>query len=732
MTNFPAHSPSSRFVISTLTQLAVLATIASTLLWGSAMKAASASEVDRVLARENQANGVTLEPTALVDDLTFLRRLYLDLIGRIPSGEEIHEFQAWPASERRERLTAKLLEHDRFADRWTTFFADMFRLRSNATGGTTLIAYVHQAIANDVPYDELCRRLISANGKADYTPEVGFILADDADPMQLAAVTSQVFLGVRMSCAQCHDHPFDVWTREDFYGLAAFFGKTRRVESRLTKVIYTTEMPQTTVLWPPEDEAGDDDRTPMQPKFPIAMKKQSRQPEFIQRFAALRAAEEKVRLAKQRAEAATSVDDLLDVAAAKATRRTSDGPDLDNVGVAQDAKSDIRKIDIKGSLYRQSELRAELASLVTSPNNKYFARAIVNRLWKELVGRGFVEPVDDFRADNPPLCPETMDYLAEEFVASGFQIRHLIGMIVRSDVYARSPAPADAEFLQREDLETAFLATPMRRMYAEALFDSIVTAGHLFDVKHPAGVNNRTIYQTVRVPVKTDGKPQGTVADLAGGDEAANGEAMAMTQKAPMQSGGYALEAAIELDFTKVLQDKKEESVQVEQMAVMSAEELEAMRMLQQSRNAKPGMKYTTEQVARVVDENPRFSSSYRMASPAPDGHFLRVFGQPGRQDLGDLRTDDPSMRQALMMLNGSVTHEASRVGELEPMYKLLTGPKADLDQAVRLAYLEVLTRKPTEAEVDRAKQILGESPVEGMADLRWVLLNCNEFRFIP
>ena len=122
------------------------------------------------------------------------------------------------------------------------------------------------------------------------------------------------------------------------------------------------------------------------------------------------------------------------------------------------------------------------------------------------------------------------------------------------------------------------------------------------------------------------------------------------------------------------------------------------------------------------------------MPAPAPEGHFLRVFGQTARVDLGEARSQSPSMRQALMMLNGKITHEASRVGELETMHTLLTGKTADLDKAVNLAYLEIMTRKPSAAEVAEAKQIIAaaKTPVDGMADLRWVLLNCNEFRFIP
>lgn len=691
----------------------------------------TASEVDRILNEENQAAKVTLKPMPIVDDLTFLRRVYIDLIGRIPSGKEIAEYQSWPADERREKLVDKLIQHERFVDRWTTFFADMLRLRSNATGGAALLAYVHKAIEEDMPYDELCRRLISANGKANATPEVGFILGDDADPLQMAAVTSQVFMGVRMSCAQCHDHPFDVWTRKDFYGLAAYYGKTQRVESRLTRVVYTTEGSRSSILWPPEDFAEADERTPMKPVFPIDLIDSEQTPEFIARLIRRRAEEEKARLAKARATAESTVDDLLDLTAAKANKETS-GSLPSELDVASEAKNDIRKIDVKADLYRQSQLRTELATLVTSPRNRFFARSIVNRLWKELIGRGFVEPVDDFRSDNLSSHPRTMDFVAEEFVAGGYNFRQLVRMIVRSDAYARANAPADADFGTRQELETAFLATPMRRMYAEAMYDSIVTAGHLFEVKHPAGVNEKVVYQTVRVPVKVE--QEGGEDTEASSELAPIASKTQVAMSAPMErmaGGGYALEQAIELDFDKLL-TAKDDDVKVDAMKVMSAEELEAMRMLQENRKPKPGMKYVTKQIERVYDDNPSFNSSYRMASPAPAGHFLRVFGQPGRQELGDLRTDDPSMRQALMMLNGRMTHEASRVGALEPIYLQLTGPKADLDQAIKTAYLEIMTRVPSAEEIAEAKEIVGDKPLDGMADLRWVLLNCNEFRFIP
>jgi hypothetical protein len=284
------------------------------------------------------------------------------------------------------------------------------------------------------------------------------------------------------------------------------------------------------------------------------------------------------------------------------------------------------------------------------------------------------------------------------------------------------------------ELETAFLATPMRRMIGEAMYDSIVTAGHLFDVKHPAGENEVVIVEKVRVPKTKPGeKPKTAAALLAQG----NGGGKAMMAGAAMSAmkasgAGYALEDAIELDFTKVLSED-DDQVEIDKMAVMSNEQLEAERMLREKMPG-GGMDYEEKTIKRVFDANPKFNTSLRMESPAPPGHFLRVFGQTNRQDLGEYRDETPSMRQALMMLNGRLTHEASRVGKLESMYPMLTGPKADVAAAIQLAYREIMTREPSKQELAEAKQIIGEapSPLDGMADLRWLLLNCNEFRFLP
>ncbi|MBC8356752.1 MAG: DUF1553 domain-containing protein [Planctomycetes bacterium] len=696
---------------------------------GAAEPTSNSNQINQILMAENAQLGVELQPMPIANDATFLRRVYVDMIGRIPTEAEIRRFAAMPKQSRRATLVDELIQNERFADTWTVFYADMLRLRSNADGGAAAIAFVHKAIEDGTPYDELARGFISANGKAGATPEVGFVLGDNADPMALAGVTSQVFLGVRVACAQCHDHPFDVWTQHDFYGLAAYFGKTRRVETQFTNTVYTTEANQSTVLWPPEGEADANERKPMPPRFPFALASTDRPSRYISRLKNLRAEQLVALNAKQKKNPEASIDDLLtslDDKVASATR----GKKRNAFDVAAEAKRDARNLKIQPGMASESELRAELAKLITDPKNRYFSRSFANRVWAHLVGRGFVEPIDDFSDNNPPSHPKTLDYIADEFVANGYDLKTLVRMIVTSEPYQRSHVYG-LDDLTQSQLEESFLATPMRRMLSEVIYDSVVTAGHLFDAKHAAGKNLKTVWQQNRIAKASTGGE--SVADQL--TQAGGAKMKALPGKNQLASAGsYNLESAIELDFDAILKKNKEaESVAIEKMKVMSTEQLEAMRMEQQARERR-NVEYVDRFVKATIDDNPSFSSSFRMASPAAPEHFLRVFGQTSRTQLGEHRDQSPSMRQALMMLNGRLTHEASRVGELEPVFPLLIGETANLPQAIQLVYREILTRQPSSNELAEAKAIIADagSPLEGVADLRWLLLNCDEFRFLP
>jgi len=692
---------------------------------GNGDPVAVARGADATLAEENVGKN-TLKAN-LVEDLPFLRRTYIDLIGRIPTEAEIQAFMATPKSTRNQAVIDDLMKRDAFADRWAIFFGDLLRVRSRADGGGALQAFVHQAIQENMPYDDLTRRLISAAGKANAQPETAFLLGDQADPMALTGVVSQVFLGVRMQCAQCHDHPFDNWSQEEFYDLAAFFGKTRRFEQRINMRllgVYLQEQTETSVKWPPEEKSKGKVRSAVEAQFPFKLDEGDGPNKHIARFTALRKQLAEEALAKAKAiRDVSNVDDVLD----GATKRINKPNAVDPLDVTKANKEAVSQLDFGAAQYKASLLRKELAKHVTDPRNRYFSRTIVNRVWAEMLGRGFVNPIDDFKADTPPSHPKTLDYLADEFVASGYDFRFLVKAIASTEAYRLGHLPLSVSPPERMKAEHEFTATKVRRLVGEAMFDSIVLAGHLFEVKHPEGANKVIVTSYVRVPA-------GVIVDkVMEKPELGKPSGSAMGGMAAMPAGGYDLERGIEVDFKTAL--KKRDGLNVEAMKAASKEELEAEMMSKMEPTAKnTRVKYVTKEVKLEVDDNPSFISSMKMASPAPVGHFLRVFGQTDRSELDDKRDHTPSMRQALMMLNGKLTNEAARVGPMEPMHKLVAGPKADLDKAISLAYREILTREPSAGEVSDAKAIVSgqPTPVDGMADLRWALFNCNEFRYLP
>jgi len=691
---------------------------------------------DQILVKENAvAKGPQAPMAAVIDDLSFLRRATVDLIGRIPTAKEIEDFEREPAAARREKLVDRLLAHPRFAERWTVFFADMLRVRSQAEGGSQLLAFVNRSIAEHKPYDQLARELISVNGRPEQSPAAGFALGDAADPMALAGATSQVFLGVRLQCAECHDHPFDDWSQKEFYQLAAFFGQIKRVETgKNIKRVYTTEGSETRVKWPPEREQPAK-RDGVSPKFPFELVSFTTKPHYIARLEDRRKPDDK---ALSSATAKKALDDLVDGFDVKKVLK--DKPLEANL--LDEAKAAAKKGDDGRSIYMQSKMRAELASLITDPRNPYFARSFVNRVWAELVGRGFVEPLDNFSAYNEMRHPQTLQFLAQEFIASGYDLRSLVKMTMLTSTYQRGHLPAGASTADVKRAEESFTATRPRRMLGEVLFDSVVTAGHLLTHKWQQGANVREVKRQIRIPFAPP-----TMVAAANPDGTTNAPMMAM--KPAAGAAPYDLEKGITLDFeallkperTKkddddafadVLAESKKDLAMNKKMAddAMEAERQARIRLLQ-SGNAE---RFRHETITEMLDDNPKFDTTLRMASPAPPSHFLRVFGQPSRDGLGEFRDEAPSLRQELMMLNGKATHEASRVGPLEPVHKLIAGPNANQDKAVEFVYLEIYTRRPTADEVADARSVIaaGRTPAEGLADLRWAMLNSHEFRYLP
>ncbi len=698
--------------------------------------AAAAAVTDQILKQENAIAKGGVPPLAGgIDDLAYLRRATLDLIGRIPTIAEISAFERESAGDRRAKLIDRLLDHPRFAERWTVFYADMLRVRSQQDGGPQLLAYVNRSVAQGKPYDEMARELIATNGRPENTPAAGFALGDAANPMALAGATAQIFLGVRVQCAECHDHPFDDWKQKEFYELAAYFGTIKRVEQgKNIKRIYTTEGKETAVKWPPEREQAPK-RDGVAPKFPFEMVNYTTKPHFISRLEDRR----KPDTAGLSAVAAKkALDELVDGFSVKQALRDSKS----EADVLAEAKAAAKQGDDGRSVYVQSEDRKKLAAMITDPRNPYFARAFVNRVWAELIGRGFIEPLDNISAYNEIRHPQTLQFLAQEFIASGYDLRSLVKLTMLTETYQRGHLAAGVSVADVARAEESFTATRARRMLGEVLFDSVSAAGHLLTHKWPEGANVREVKRQIRIPLAT-------AAMLAAAEDKNTNQPAMMAMAKPGQAPApYDLEKGANLDFEALLKPEKmkkgedkfadvltESKMDLEMNKKMEDDAIEAVRQarirLLRSGNAE---RFRLETVSALVDDNPKFDTTLRMATPAPAAHFLRVFGQPARDNLGEFRDESPSLRQELMMLNGKATHEASRVGPLEPVHALIAGPNANAGKAVEFVYLEILTRRPTAEELSEARAVIaaGKDPADGLADLRWAMLNSHEFRYLP
>lgn len=344
-----------------------------------------------------------MNPSPLCDDSTFVRRAYLDLLGVLPAAEEARRFVADRRTDKRKQLIDALLARPEFADNWALKWSDLLRNEEKTLdrkGVQNLHAWVRQSIAEGKPVDQFARELIAARGSTYQNPPANWYRAN-RDPISRAEGTARVFLGVRLQCAKCHNHPFDRWTQDDYYSWAAWFARVQY------KVL--------------ENRRRDDNDGH----------------EFD-------------------GEQIVYLDRTSEVQNARTGRPAM--PRL--LGVAAPPEADDDRL-------------ATVARWVTSRDNPFFARSQVNRIWFHLLGRGLVDPVDDFRATNPASHPELLDELSADFVAHGFDLRHTIRTTMNSRTYQLSAESNDTEPNDSNRDEANFARAAERRLAAEPLLDAI-------------------------------------------------------------------------------------------------------------------------------------------------------------------------------------------------------------------------------------------------------------------
>ncbi len=354
---------------------------------------------------------INVNPSPVCDDAAFIRRVTLDLLGLPPTADEARQFVNDPSTGKRSALINSLLERPEFADWWAMKWSDLLRVEEKTLdrkGVENFHGWLRDAFSTHKPLDQLVREVVAGRGSTYEVPPANFYRALRT-PFERSEAIGQLFLGVRLQCSKCHNHPFDRWTQDDYYSWGSVFSRVdyKIIENRRRDSNDSHEFDGEQIVFLKDSGEAKDPRI------------------------------DKTRSAKF-------------------------------LG------------DTKGLEPQQDPLTG-LAAWLTDPHNDRFAQMLANRTWQQVMGRGIVDPIDDFRATNPPSNPALLNAIANHLVNGTsdatssasqnddrFNLRELLRVILNSRTYQLSSSVNETN---RDD-ETNFSHAFVRRHSAEQLLDA--------------------------------------------------------------------------------------------------------------------------------------------------------------------------------------------------------------------------------------------------------------------
>jgi hypothetical protein len=394
---------------------------------------------DKVAASAKAANSASASLAKSADDETFLRRASMDLIGQPPSPAEITKFVLDPSADKRAKLVDRLLATSQFGENWGRYWRDVIMYRRSEDrsllASPALTDYLTEQFNKDTPWDKVATAFITATGDVRENGAAGLIAAQFGQTPEVTAEVSRIFMGIEIQCANCHNPPTDRWKRTQFHELAAFFP-----------------------------------RIGMQP----VNKGQSGQRSF-------------------------------EVIGLDRPRFKPQNPNIPR-GELEHYMPDLKNPTAKGTLMQpvffltgqklpegtpDAERRATIAKWITSKQDPWFAKAFVNRVWAELVGEGFYEPVDDMGPDRECSAPQTLDFLANQFAAHNYDVKWVFRPIMDTTAYQRESRSRHLPG------ETPFAANCPQRLRGDELFAALMSAIGVEDdrVPHQPGKGGGARYQ---------------------------------------------------------------------------------------------------------------------------------------------------------------------------------------------------------------------------------------------
>ncbi len=417
---------------------------------------AAARKVDDLLESHWKEHGA--KPSEPLDDHEFVRRAYLEIIGRIPTIEEAEAFLR-SGGDKRGKLIDDLLVSPGYVSHTYNFWADILRLQERPSRDIWFepyMSWVKDSIASNKPYDQWVFEMLTASGRIWENPATGFQLRDAGMPLSYTDNTVRVFLGTQIGCAQCHDHPFDKWTQKQFYQLAALTNGTRySVRQAMFPGMgmfssFSDEGPAPTAM--PDTFKNRDDLIPNIGRLNYGLQMaidEGRIDNGIRNFLGANTQ----MMSYQDTEFRLPFD-----------YRYDDAQPLDVI------EAGVLWGDVPSTV-AHGDQRTQFAGWLTSRENRQFARAIANRLWKRVMGVGLVEPIDDFQDGNEPLMPELLDHLTDEILRLDFDLREFVRVLYSTKTYGQLAVVFDPTAAE----PFRFTGPALKRMTAEQLWDSLLT-----------------------------------------------------------------------------------------------------------------------------------------------------------------------------------------------------------------------------------------------------------------
>jgi hypothetical protein len=582
--------------------------------------------VDREISKVWERDGVT--PAARSSDSEFVRRVYFDLTGAPPTPENVIAFLDDSAQDKRAKLIDALVADARFgrhiADQWSPIL--LGRSQKQKGGADHMLAvWMARQINAGKGFDTLVYDMIAASGRMSENPAVAYwAVKDEQRTPDFAGLASKHFTGVQIQCAQCHKHPYEEMTTDDFAGVASFFNGLR-----IRKDGNTEPANPSTV-----DERVKFNRKPSEADLKKLDEKRRKE------------LEERLKYSSPRF-----------------------------------LKGEPVKIE------DTTLLRATYAKWVIAPENKQTRRYLANRYWSFIFGQGLQNPIDDFNSFNHPSHPELLEALADELLASKFNLQRFYRAILKSKTYQLSSSGGARKGANVETWHYA--AYPVKQLSPEQFFASLLSL-----TTDTSGLRDaRKRFEQNFDRVRKEAQRQA--------DEQAKEK-----EKAKEEKPGDAVEGMKDGEAM----DKKE--------AKKAAKE--------------EGKKYKTFDLAALE----KFEALYK---EMPDDWFLRrtmcatYASRTSDDEMTEADTFSLTIDQALQVMNGSLTSKLSEYKKGQPIYELIKGNK-DVSERVQALYLRVLSRKPSEAETKRTLEYIGDTVRAGSKveqaweDVLFALLMTTEF----